>query len=41
MARTLLQQLLTDETEKSVRRVGIKIFNLVHDEEQRQLNDFG
>jgi len=40
-ARILLQQLLRDETEKSVRRVGIKIFNLVHDKEQRQLNDFG
>lgn len=39
--RTLLQQLLRDETEKSVRRVGIKIFNLVYDEEQKQLNDFG
>jgi len=40
-ARALLQQLLRDETEGSVRRVGIKIFNLAYDKEQKQLNDFG
>jgi len=32
---------LRDETEGSVRRVGIKIFNLAYDKEQKQLNDFG
>ena len=40
-ARALLQQLLRDETEGSARRVGIKIFNLAYDKEQKQLNDFG